>query len=198
MGDTVADTAQNSSPKEEEEFGQDTTAQDYSAVVKSINLVSPPHGQITQEQSGRPKSAQSDHEIDASKDCENLFPNLNNAKRFAIDIGGSLTKIAYYSTVSHRRIKSASRGSPGVPATNSNNNDFEYEIWEGARLHFIKFETTFIEECLDFIQKNLAPNIGASGKESGQASGKFIKATGIESILVPASFINISVSYVWI
>ncbi|XP_008482562.1 pantothenate kinase 4-like [Diaphorina citri] len=33
-----------------------------------------------------------------------VFRNLKNAKRFAIDIGGSLTKIAYYSTVSHRRV----------------------------------------------------------------------------------------------
>ncbi|KAJ4429004.1 hypothetical protein ANN_26000, partial [Periplaneta americana] len=37
-------------------------------------------------------------------DTVEVFGNLKNAKRFAIDIGGSLTKIAYYSTVSHRRV----------------------------------------------------------------------------------------------
>lgn len=166
MGDLVVEPA-SSSP--EEEFNGDTGQSDYSAVVKSINLVPVIPGQSVQEFTlGRPKSAQSDHEIDASKDCESLFRNLNNAKRFAIDIGGSLTKIAYYSTVSHRRIKLSTRGSPGPVS----NNDFEYEVWEGARLHFIKFETTFIEECLDFIQKNLAPGL------KGDSSGKFIKATG--------------------
>ncbi len=170
MGDT--DSSANSP---EDEFTGDPGQQDYSAVsVKSINLVPVIPGQSSQELSGaggRPKSAQSDHELDASKDCENLFRNLNQAKRFAIDIGGSLTKIAYYSTVSHRRIKLSPRGSPG-PVTN---NDFEYEVWEGARLHFIKFETTFIEECLDFIQKNLAPSLADKDCPS---TGKFIKATG--------------------
>lgn len=34
---------------------------------------------------------------------DDVFRNLKNAKRFAIDIGGSLTKIAYYSTISYKR-----------------------------------------------------------------------------------------------
>ncbi|CAG7834018.1 unnamed protein product [Allacma fusca] len=37
-------------------------------------------------------------------DYTEVFRNLSNARRFAIDIGGSLTKIAYFSTVSHRRV----------------------------------------------------------------------------------------------
>ena len=32
------------------------------------------------------------------------FRNLKDAKLFALDIGGSLTKIAYYSTVTSQRI----------------------------------------------------------------------------------------------
>lgn len=160
-------TEQLTSTSPEVEYNEEDTA------VKSINLV-PVTTQglsVPDSGSGRPKSALSDHEMDASKDCESLFRNLNNAQRFAIDIGGSLTKIAYYSTVSHRRIKSSSRGSPGPISSGA---DFEYEVWEGARLHFIKFETTFIEECLDFIQKNLAPNLGGDAA----TTGKFIKATG--------------------
>lgn len=40
-------------------------------------------------------------------DTLEVFRNLKNAKQFAIDIGGSLTKIAYYSTVSFRRVNYA-------------------------------------------------------------------------------------------
>ncbi|XP_056887193.1 4'-phosphopantetheine phosphatase isoform X3 [Takifugu flavidus] len=36
---------------------------------------------------------------------DEIFRNLANAKRFAIDIGGSLTKLAYYSTVQHKVAK---------------------------------------------------------------------------------------------
>jgi len=136
---------------------------------------------------------------------ETLFRNLRNAKRFAIDIGGSLTKIAYFSTVSHRRIRRRSKSSGGgggsvtagtttaggasgekddgqdstasSNSTNAAGDEFDYEVWEGARLHFIKFETLFIEECLDFIQKHLAPSV-KEGKCEGWMSGKYIKATG--------------------
>lgn len=37
-----------------------------------------------------------------------------------------------------------------------------YEVREeevsGERLHFVKFETKFIETCIDFIQQNLYPS----------------------------------------
>jgi pantothenate kinase len=113
---------------------------------------------------------------------EALFRNLKNAKRFAIDIGGSLTKIAYFSTVSHRRIRSRSKSPYNNGASESDNvsvnSEFEYDVWEGARLHFIKFETLFIEECLDFIQKHLAPLDSCGG-----ITGKRIKATGKKELL---------------
>ena len=92
------------------------------------------------------------------QDYNQVFRNLTNARRFAIDIGGSLTKIAYFSTVSHRRITVKNAGSEG---------DFEYENWENPRLHFIKFETSLIEECLNFIQTNLVSK-----------DNRIIKATG--------------------
>nr|CAD7596981.1 unnamed protein product [Timema genevievae] len=46
-----------------------------------------------------------------------------------------------------------------------------YEVSEGARLHFIKFETKYIEGCLDFVRSNL---VGSREK----MAGKVIKATG--------------------
>lgn len=44
---------------------------------------------------------------------DEIFRNLENAKRFAIDIGGSLTKLAYYSTVQHKVAKVRSFDHPG-------------------------------------------------------------------------------------
>uniref|UniRef100_A0A023F3Z0 4'-phosphopantetheine phosphatase n=2 Tax=Triatoma infestans TaxID=30076 RepID=A0A023F3Z0_TRIIF len=93
-----------------------------------------------------------------------VFRNLNNAKRFAIDIGGSLTKIAYYSVLSYRR---AHYSVDGYSAAD----DHIYELSESARLHFVKFETKYIERCLDFVKANLV-----GSRES--MIGKIIKATG--------------------
>ncbi|XP_050042906.1 4'-phosphopantetheine phosphatase isoform X2 [Dermacentor andersoni] len=97
-----------------------------------------------------------------------VFRNLKNAKRFAIDIGGSLTKIAYYSTVSHKRAvynadfqKNGSCGGTehdaGVPGGDARSEDgvpWEREV-ETGRLHFVKFETRHIEAWLRFVQEEL-------------------------------------------
>uniref|UniRef100_A0A8D8PNP2 Pantothenate kinase 4 n=1 Tax=Cacopsylla melanoneura TaxID=428564 RepID=A0A8D8PNP2_9HEMI len=101
-----------------------------------------------------------------------VFRNLKNAKRFAIDIGGSLTKIAYFSTVSHRRVtyEGDSSDKDKDPSKHTPQENFSYESKENARLHFVKFETKYIDHCLDFIAANL---INSDGME-----GKSIKATG--------------------
>ncbi|XP_035376047.1 4'-phosphopantetheine phosphatase isoform X1 [Electrophorus electricus] len=103
---------------------------------------------------------------------DEIFRNLENAKRFAIDIGGSLTKLAYYSTVQHKVAKvrsfdhaakvSFQQESDGEPL-------YEISVQEEitARLHFIKFENTYIETCLDFIKDHLV-----------NTETKVIKATG--------------------
>ncbi|XP_063799161.1 4'-phosphopantetheine phosphatase isoform X2 [Pseudophryne corroboree] len=98
---------------------------------------------------------------------DEIFRNLENAKRFAIDIGGSLTKLAYYSTVQHKVAKVRSCDHTGKDA----DHELLYEISEQeeitARLHFIKFENTYIETCLDFIKDHLV-----------NTETKVIKATG--------------------
>ncbi|KAM4703444.1 4'-phosphopantetheine phosphatase isoform 2-T2 [Rhinophrynus dorsalis] len=98
---------------------------------------------------------------------DEIFRNLENAKRFAIDIGGSLTKLAYYSTVQHKVAKVRSFDHTGKDA----DHELLYEISEQeeitARLHFIKFENTYIETCLDFIKDHLV-----------NTETKVIKATG--------------------
>ena len=68
-----------------------------------------------------------------------------------MDIGGSLTKIAYYSILPFKKIVYDSK----EHLNDSANEDVDYEVTEGARLHFIKFETKHIEATLDYIQKSL-------------------------------------------
>ncbi|XP_050719238.1 4'-phosphopantetheine phosphatase-like isoform X2 [Eriocheir sinensis] len=101
-------------------------------------------------------------------DTDLVFRNIRNAKRFAIDIGGSLTKIAYYSTVSHRKVL---YNADNDGTSSSDGGDYHYESSETERLHFVKFETKYIEHWLDFIRKHLV-----CSKES--MLGKSIKATG--------------------
>ncbi|XP_015524756.1 4'-phosphopantetheine phosphatase isoform X1 [Neodiprion virginianus] len=92
-----------------------------------------------------------------------VFANLKNAKNFAIDIGISLTKIAYYSTVSYRKAlyENAGLGNSGERA---------YKVLEGCRLHFVKFETRHFENCLDFVRANLV--------HAERFQGKSVKVTG--------------------
>lgn len=77
--------------------------------------------------------------------------------------GLSLTKIAYYSTVSYRKAlyENVGLGNTGERA---------YKVFEGNRLHFVKFETRYIESCLDFVKKNLM--------DVEWFHGKSIKVTG--------------------
>ncbi|XP_005102785.1 4'-phosphopantetheine phosphatase [Aplysia californica] len=85
---------------------------------------------------------------------EKAFHNICNAKRFAIDIGGSLAKVAYSSLV-----KKKSTMVFDEPESYGSNKGAIYNVSETdqecVRLHFVKFETKYIETCLDFIQANL-------------------------------------------
>ena len=46
--------------------------------------------------------------------------------------------------------------------------DAVYEVSEGARLHFIKFETKHIDRCLDYISRSLVAS------EKNSIIGKFV------------------------
>ncbi|KAM8790268.1 4'-phosphopantetheine phosphatase isoform 2-T2 [Rhynchonycteris naso] len=88
---------------------------------------------------------------------DEIFRNLENAKRFAIDIGGSLTKLAYYSTVQHKVARVRSFDLSGQDTEQDHESPYEISVQEEvtARLHFVKFENTYIEACLDFIKDHL-------------------------------------------
>ncbi|KAL5186293.1 Pantothenate kinase 2 [Glycine soja] len=81
-----------------------------------------------------------------------LLPNQSHdISHLALDIGGSLIKLVYFSrhrdqsTYDKRMINVNNR--LGFPP---NGNRRSYPIL-GGRLHFVKFETSKINECLDFI-----------------------------------------------
>uniref|UniRef100_A0A8C5D4S2 4'-phosphopantetheine phosphatase n=1 Tax=Gouania willdenowi TaxID=441366 RepID=A0A8C5D4S2_GOUWI len=98
---------------------------------------------------------------------DEIFRNLENAKRFAIDIGGSLTKLAYYSTVQHKVAK--------VRSFDTTAKLYEISVQEEvtARLHFIKFENAYIETCLDFIKDHLVNTETKVIKATGGGAHKF-------------------------
>ncbi|XP_075243016.1 4'-phosphopantetheine phosphatase-like isoform X2 [Convolutriloba macropyga] len=114
---------------------------------------------------------------------EDVFRNLRHATRFAIDIGGSLAKVVYISKVRRRETRyscsedehtpsSPDQGSvessgsvPGIPVTSE-----EYST--GFRLHFIKAETKYIEQCLEFLKSELVHC------SKNMMKDKVVKATG--------------------
>uniref|UniRef100_A0A4W6EKR2 Pantothenate kinase 4 (inactive) n=1 Tax=Lates calcarifer TaxID=8187 RepID=A0A4W6EKR2_LATCA len=108
---------------------------------------------------------------------DEIFRNLENAKRFAIDIGGSLTKLAYYSTVQHKVAKVRSFDVLFVSVSQEAASDKLYEISVQeevtARLHFIKFENAYIETCLDFIKDHLVNTETKVIKATGGGAHKF-------------------------
>lgn len=77
----------------------------------------------------------------------------------------SLTKIAYYSTISYRKALYDNE-----ELNNDSSELITYKLQEGSRLHFVKFETRHIENCLDFVKENLV--------NAERFQGKSIKVTG--------------------
>ncbi|XP_019714986.1 pantothenate kinase 4-like [Hippocampus comes] len=104
---------------------------------------------------------------------DEIFRNLENAKRFAIDIGGSLTKLAYYSTVQHKVAKVRSFDHSAKEAAGDKLYEISVQEEVTARLHFIKFENAYIETCLDFIKDHLVNTDTKVIKATGGGAHKF-------------------------
>ncbi|KAM0965202.1 hypothetical protein ACFX2C_021142 [Malus domestica] len=88
----------------------------------------------------------------------------------ALDIGGSLIKLVYFSTNSD----DSSSSNDSLAASNG---DRGRPVLEG-KLHFAKFETQKINDCIDFIRSK---QLRLTGSEQRGASGSakcVIKATG--------------------
>ncbi|XP_072888197.1 4'-phosphopantetheine phosphatase isoform X1 [Hemitrygon akajei] len=104
---------------------------------------------------------------------DEIFRNLENAKSFAIDIGGSLTKLAYYSTVQHKVAKVRSFDHYGKGPDDEPLYEISVQEEITARLHFVKFENAYIETCLDFIKAHLVKTETKVIKATGGGAHKF-------------------------
>uniref|UniRef100_A0AAQ5XG85 4'-phosphopantetheine phosphatase n=1 Tax=Amphiprion ocellaris TaxID=80972 RepID=A0AAQ5XG85_AMPOC len=86
---------------------------------------------------------------------DEIFRNLENAKRFAIDIGTWELKTF------------------GIIAASDKLYEISVQEEVTARLHFIKFENAYIETCLDFIKDHLVNTETKVIKATGGGAHKF-------------------------
>ncbi|XP_069774676.1 4'-phosphopantetheine phosphatase isoform X2 [Narcine bancroftii] len=120
-----------------------------------------------------PRSARDGLDKSITLPPDEIFRNLENAKSFAIDIGGSLTKLAYYSTVQHKVAKVRSFDHYGKGPDDEPLYEISVQEEITARLHFVKFENAYIETCLDFIKAHLVNTETKVIKATGGGAHKF-------------------------
>lgn len=98
--------------------------------------------------------------------CIVLPHQSDYVSHIALDIGGSLIKLIYFRMDEHMKsdTAAAAEGSNGTAARRAH---------RGGKLHFVKFETQKVEECVAFIEaKGLHRSVDGSGAKMR------VKATG--------------------
>ncbi|KAK4766631.1 hypothetical protein SAY87_008273 [Trapa incisa] len=136
--------------------------------------------------SSRPQLDLSKAEIQGNfeeRDPTILLPNQSDdISHLAVDIGGSLIKLVYFSRHEDHsndddKRKRTAKQRLGI----TNGRRRSYPIL-GGRLHFVKFETSKINKCLDFIHSKQLHRGGMDslvwGSESPSRDNAVIKATG--------------------
>ncbi|KAG5230158.1 pantothenate kinase [Salix suchowensis] len=111
-----------------------------------------------------------------------LLPNQSDdISHLALDIGGSLIKLVYFSRHQDRLTNDKRKKTAKERFGISNGNRRSYPIL-GGRLHFVKFETSKINECLDFISSKQLHCGGMDShcwhSETSPNGNALIKATG--------------------
>ncbi|XP_059656400.1 pantothenate kinase 2 isoform X2 [Cornus florida] len=116
--------------------------------------MAPPAGSSIHRSTSRPQLDVSRAAIQGNfeeRDPTILLPNQSDdISHLALDIGGSLIKLVYFSRHEDRSANDERKKSGKARLGVSNGNRRSFPIL-GGRLHFVKFETTKINECLDFI-----------------------------------------------
>ncbi|MBA0638097.1 hypothetical protein Godav_000004 [Gossypium davidsonii] len=80
-----------------------------------------------------------------------LLPNqTDDISHLALDIGGSLIKLVYFSRHEDQSVDDKRKKTVKERLGISNGNRRNFPVL-GGRLHFVKFETSKLNECLDFI-----------------------------------------------
>ncbi|CAA2951734.1 pantothenate kinase 2 [Olea europaea subsp. europaea] len=111
-----------------------------------------------------------------------LLPNQSDdISHLALDIGGSLIKLVYFSRREDQPINDKRKKTTTARLGISNGNRRSYPIL-GGRLHFVKFETIKIKECLDFIYSKQLHRGGMDSRrwqsKGPSTENTVIKATG--------------------
>ncbi|XWS48170.1 hypothetical protein CRYUN_Cryun13aG0050100 [Craigia yunnanensis] len=111
-----------------------------------------------------------------------LLPNQSDdISHLALDIGGSLIKLMYFSRHEDRSIDDKRKKTIKERLGISNGNRRSYPIL-GGRLHFVKFETSKLNECLEFISSKQLHHGGTDShqwnSEAPANENAVIKATG--------------------
>ncbi|KAF3951161.1 hypothetical protein CMV_023160 [Castanea mollissima] len=104
----------------------------------------------------------------------NSDPNQKTS-HLSLDIGGSLIKLVYFST--NDGDNDDELGSSGNESVGVSNGSRSYPVLKG-RLHFSKFETRKINDCLDFIQTKRLHLGGCQRLAALPIEKTIIKATG--------------------
>ncbi|XP_075661389.1 pantothenate kinase 2 isoform X1 [Castanea sativa] len=116
--------------------------------------MSPPGGNSIHRSGSRPQLDLSKAAIEGNfeeKDPIILLPNQSDdISHLAVDLGGSLIKLVYFSRHEDRSSNDKRKKTLKDRLGISNGSRRSYPIL-GGRLHFVKFETNKINECLDFI-----------------------------------------------
>ncbi|XP_009600891.1 pantothenate kinase 2 [Nicotiana tabacum] len=116
------------------------------------------------------------------KDPTILLPNQSDdISHLALDIGGSLIKLVYFSRHADRQVDDRRKRKVKERLGVSNGSRRSYPIL-GGRLHFVKFETSKLNECLDFIYSKQLHRGGMDSRcwpsDAPQSENAVIKATG--------------------
>ncbi|XP_068305597.1 pantothenate kinase 2-like [Pyrus communis] len=111
-----------------------------------------------------------------------LLPNQSDdLSHLALDIGGSLIKLVYFSRHEGQSIDDKRKKTLKERLGISNGSRRSYPIL-GGRLHFVKFETNKINECLDFIYSKQLHRGGMDARiwnpDAPTNESSVIKATG--------------------
>lgn len=116
------------------------------------------------------------------KDPAILLPNqTDDISHLALDIGGSLIKLIYFSRHADRQVDDGRKRKVKERLGVTNGSRRSYPIL-GGRLHFVKFETSKINECLDFIHSKQLHCGGMDPRcwpsDAPPSENAVIKATG--------------------
>ncbi|XP_062116258.1 pantothenate kinase 2 isoform X2 [Humulus lupulus] len=172
--------------KRENELGIEVKTKAEDKAAESERDMAPPHPSANSiHRSGsRPQLDLSKAAIQGNseeRDPTILLPNQSDdiSSHLALDIGGSLIKLVYFSRHEHRSIDDERKKSVKEKLGISNGNRRNYPIL-GGRLHFVKFETHKINECLDFIYSKQLHRIDSQSWLPNAAvnENSIIKATG--------------------